>query len=236
MVPQKTLLTFLSPNKKFDADYNDNRMVEAQIDNSLLYWNPKDILFTTNFPFEYHGVKSLIVPDELYYAPQPKSNKVNIIIYLLENNLLPELTWFHGLDAFQLAPIDITLQTSMGIADYGFKPMFNTDSIFFTPQSLEVFRLIQKVLYMHKTSDEEIALWKLYGDNYRNINAKFEKINNSYNIGMRQTDYVISLSEKPLIVAHFPPHWPDVYAQFKPILTPELIKIIDEKFYAITST
>ena len=110
-------MTYVNPSKKFGE--NDRKMVEIQIDNSLDFWDPKDIMLVTNFPFEYNGIKAIVIPDELCCSVNVKTSKIGIIVYLLENRILNELAWVHDLDAFQLAPLDLPpLDRDIGFIDY----------------------------------------------------------------------------------------------------------------------
>ncbi len=228
----KNLLIYINPRKGFDNSYNDNRMAEVQIDNSLLFSRPEDILFVTNFPYEYHGVKSLVVGDELFCEADPtfKASKINVIVYLLENKLLNGLTWFHDLDAFQLAPIEVKLKRDLGFCDYGYKAFWNTGSIFFKPSALDVFRLIKNEVYKRKANEEPV-LKILTKYNVCNINSRYQKLNNTYNVGMRHIPEVLPICDKPIKVAHFPLHLRETFEEFKPILTQNLIKLINEKYY-----
>ena len=231
----KNLLIYINPAKSFGSIHNDDRMVETQIDNSLDFFEPKDILFVTNFPYKYHGVKSLIVPDDLFCEIKAKASKINAIIYLLENGLLGDLTWFHDLDAFQLSPIELNLDRDAGFTDYGWRDHWNTGSIFFKPNALDIFKLIKHRVYKWRTN-EELALRSLTKVNEYDINSRYRKINISYNLGAHcldyGLDYVDSISEKPVKVAHFPPYNSNIFEMYKPILTRNLIKLINEKYYS----
>lgn len=228
----QNLLVYLNPRKGFNNEYNDSRMAEVQIDSSLLFWKPDDILFVTNFPYEYHGVKSMVVGDELYNEADAtgKASKVDVIIYLLENGLLPGLTWFHDLDAFQMQPINITLEKDLGLTTHGYKASWNTGSIFFKPTSLDVFKWLKDEVYRRRANEQPV-LWILTKYNVNNINSRYQVLNITYNLGMRHLDITVPMAEKPIHVAHFPAHQRDTFEEFKPIITPELLKLIDEKFY-----
>lgn len=228
----KNLLIYLNPREGFDSEYNDSRMAEVQIDSALQFWKPEDILFVTNFPYEYHGVRAMVVGDELYDHADAtgKASKVDVIVHLLENNLLPDLTWFHDLDAFQMQPIDITLEKDLGLTTHGHNPKWNTGSFFFKPAALDVFKWLKDEVYRRRANEQPV-LWILTKYNVNNINSRYQVLNITYNLGMRHLDIAVPMAQKPIRVAHFPPHWKDAYESFIPIITPELKKIIDEKFY-----
>lgn len=122
----KNLLTFMSPTKGMDLYHT--KLLKIQIENSLEYWNPGDILFVANFPFEHMGIKSVEIPD-LINSQYPENtraiinSKINIFIYLLENKILNELAWYHDFDAFQVAPLVLPpIPKDLGCVCYGHYP------------------------------------------------------------------------------------------------------------------
>lgn len=225
----KNLLVYVNPDRKFDPIYG--KMAEIQIDNSLDFWKPADIIMATNFPYEYHGIKSTFVPDDLCCDFYIKTSKDNVIVYLLENKILNELTWDHDFDAFQLAPLDPPpLDRDIYFTSYTYKPQINMGSSIFNPGALEVWMWIRDEMYKYQTHDEH-AVKKLLRKNKHNIYSRFRILNATYNIGMRHTYDILRYAERPIRVVHFPPHWKKTYDMFKPILTENLIKLIDEKYY-----
>ena len=61
----KNLLVYVSPNKQFDDEHKI--LAKIQIDNSLdLGWKKEDIILATNFDYEYRGIKSVIVDDNIF--------------------------------------------------------------------------------------------------------------------------------------------------------------------------
>jgi len=223
----RNLFVFLNPNHSFDDGYNSEKMAEAQIDNCLRF--EKDIMLITNFPYEYRGVKAMEVSDELFCEVDKKASKINVIVHLLENKMLDGLTWFHDLDAFQLAPIDLELKRDVGFTTYGYKTNWNTGSIFFKPEALDVFRWIKDCVYAIEEGEEQ-ALQLLTEHNFNNINSRYEKIDSTYNVGIRGTKKVVFISEKPIKVIHFPAHKHRGCWMMYDLFTPELNKILKEKF------
>jgi hypothetical protein len=137
----KNLLIYINPERKFNTE--NSNYIKIQIDNSLDYWKKEDILLVTNFPYEYKGVKAVVVPDDLYCQSSPCIIKINVIVYLLENKLLDELAWFHDTEAWQVAPLDLRLDKELGLTDYGWDRKWNGGSIFFQPSTLDIFKLWQ---------------------------------------------------------------------------------------------
>lgn len=209
---------------------NDRKMVEVQIDNSLDYWRPEDIMLVTNFPFEYNGIRAIVIPDELCCKVNVKTSKIGIIVYLLENRILNELTWVHDLDSFQLAPLDLPpLDRDIGFIDYFYNSMINTGNVFFKPTALDVFQIINKEIHKWNKVDE-LVIPSMINRNQGNILGRFRKLNVTYNVGMRQTEKLAEFAEKPVKIAHFPPFEPEVLDSFRFLLPPRLTKLLYEKF------
>lgn len=227
----KNLMIHISPEKRFKTRPNNNLLeTEVQIDNSLRFWKKEDILLVTNFPYEYKGVKAMVVKDDLYCQHHGKASKTNTIIHLIEQGILNDLTWFHDMDAFQLQPMNGTgISREVGFTDYGWSRKWNTGSIFFKPSALKVFRWLRDATYALKT-DEERALMAMTEDDTHPINDFYERMNITYNLGMRRIDYNLSIADKPVMVAHFHPGKRDLKEQFRPIIPDYLYQMMKEKF------
>lgn len=175
----KNLMVYRSPEKKFLDKTED--LVKTQIDNSLeLGWKPEDIIIVTNFPYEYKGVKSMVLDDSLFRNINDKASKSNIIFCLLNQGVVKEgeLWWSHDLDVFQLRPIDSS-QIDLEDATAGFTDddtnKFDTGSIFFRKESDKIFEWMRNVTCRLDTN-ETTALMALAEKNYRNINSKYIKL------------------------------------------------------------
>ena len=236
----KNLLIYISPKNQFNDEHR--LMIEVQIDNSLDYWEKKDIVLLTNFPYEYNGVKAIVGPDSLInnlYWKNPRgivNSKINGIIYLLENKLIEE-TWFHDLDSFQIAPLDVELKKDIGLTCYGiyppskfiklngtYKHRINFGNVFFKKESLDIFKELLKKM---DTEDlyEEDAMTLMF----ERLSDRLQIMDQSYNIGIRCTTSNIRISEKPIKVVHFPPHthW---LTKMRALLPPRLTKLLDARF------
>jgi hypothetical protein len=218
----KNLLTYVNKDKKFDE--NTEKMAEIQIDNSLYFWKPEDILIATNFPYEYHGIKSIVVPDNLWCDFHPKASKPGVLIYLIENGL-DELTWVHDFDAFQQEELNPIITKDLALTSYGYKDEINYGSFFFKPKALKVFKLNWEYVQRYQTHDEE-ALNILI----REKDIDFQMMNQTYNIGIRCTRSILKLAERPIRVTHFPPYEPTKFHKFLPFLTKRLTELLCEKF------
>ena len=207
----KNLLIYTGVNKKFgDEDLN---LIKIQIDNCLdLGWNRKDLIIATDFPFEYNGVKSLVLPDGLYYDFDLLANKIPVLIYLISNKLVPSasLFWCHDLDAFELNKIDekeLGLENfDLGLTHYTYKPEWQFGSLFFKTSALPIFELIHRETLKkpHFSRNNEKVLTKLIKNNEIDP-KKYKRLNVSYNIMKKFLQTIYPLADKPLKVLHFRP-------------------------------
>jgi len=210
----KNLLIYINPRKWFDKE--SEIFFKIQVDNSLeLGWKHEDIIFVANFDYEYNGVKSLIVPDNVYCKGFEKSTKCNAVIYLFDNNLVnDDIYWCHDLDAWQLEPIsekELDLDKDAGFCDYGRKPLWQMGSYFFKNTSEDIFKEIAsrvKPCYdiYRREQNEEYALLYLTDNNINGINDRIKRINNTYDFGMRKIELCYQKANKPLKVVHFYPY------------------------------
>ena len=227
----KNLMTYINPLKEFTTDYVD--LVKVQIDNSLRTWKPKDILLVTNFPYSYRGINSMIVPDDLFCNHRKRASKINVICYMMENQMIDDVCWFHDFDAYQASsfPKVILGKKDAAFTDYGFSEMWNTGSFFFTPEAKDIFELTRQTMNS-KRVNEEIALQRLTSRNINNINERYLRLNNTYNLGrMRYNDLTYGKAEKPIRVFHFHPRMTQLYEEVKPLLPEYLIEIFKNHGY-----
>lgn len=219
------LLIYINPKKAFNDECAS--YVKIQIDNSLLFWDPKDIVLATNFPYEYKGIKSTVIPDELFYPYENESNKPNGLIYLLENNIVKGPAWVHDFEAFQNAPFEINLEKDLGLTDYGWKPKWNLGSFFIKPYALDILYELKKRMYIQRAPDEPI-FWNLYRENFNSLQERSQKFNITYNLGMRQVEENLKIADKPIKVLHFHPYRHHLLEKFEPFLRPDLARLIHE--------
>jgi hypothetical protein len=186
----KNLFVYLNSAQTFVNNRNKTRRdisINIQIDNSLeLGWKKEDIVFVTNFPYEYNGFKSLVVGNDLCCARDERVGKINVILYLLESGIVKsdELWWLHDLDLIQSQPItekELDLSSvALGLTDYGWHNRWNTGSVFFTSDSEKIFKWLRERIYKKQESQEK-ALLRLTEKNYQNINDYYKKLNITYN-------------------------------------------------------
>ena len=236
----KNLLVYISPTKQLRPEHK--LMLEVQIENSLDYWKPEDIVLAFNFPYEYKGIKAIEVPDLInnQFSENPRAiinSKIDTIIYLLENKIITELTWFHDFDSFQLAPFNVSLEKDLGLVRYGvypernLKPLpgvdnlkrINCGNIFFKHGSLDIFKRVLEKMDKEKLFEED-ALTLMLDE------IKHQIMNQTYNISPRSIRRNCKVSEKPIKIAHFPPHRHQWFRKIKVLLPQKLINLINKKF------
>lgn len=224
-------MTYIHPSREFTEDYIN--LVKVQIDNSIRTWDRKDILLVTNFPYAYKGISSIVVPDDLFCTHRKKASKINVICYMLENHMTDDICWFHDFDAYQVYtfPEDILGDKDAAFTDYGSNTMWNTGSFFFNPKAKDIFELIRQAMNA-KRINEEIALKRLTSRNINNINERYIKLNNTYNLGrMRENELTFAKADKPIKVFHFHPRMTQLYEEVKPLLPDHLIEIFKTHGY-----
>jgi len=228
---------FVDPSKQFNKE--NEELTKMHIDNSLeLGWEVKDIIVATNFPWEYRGVKTYIVPDECFYGKNNfyRSTKIPVIKQLFKDGFVNELFWFHDNDAFQLIPFDEKSIVDemdgavMGITDHGWCKKWNAGSFFFTPESEIIFTVTLEWMN-YKNIDEQDALQDLIdtGKVYRTRN-----LNITYNFSIYYHVYTIPKMRKPMLVAHFHPHKQRHLNLYTPLIPERLIKLF--KNYGLEAT
>ena len=225
----KQLFLYLNSSKWFDQENNPVKLAELQIENCLEFCDPKDLVFVTNFPYSHRGVEAMVVSDDLFCTFAKHASKINVIVHLLEQGILDELTWCHDLDAYQLHPFKVELEKDIGLTSYEWKPEWNMGSFFFKSSALDFFKKVQERVYAIR-KHEEAAILSMPEDE---VAARIQKMNVTYNLGMRKLGYLIALAEKPCKVVHFPVWNKKVIEWYRPILTDRFLKLAYEKFDAL---
>lgn len=222
----KNLLIYIGPTKSFDKEHEE--LTKIQIDNSLsLGWKLGDVLLVTNFPYEYRGVKSTIVDDYAVFD-QNRSTKIPAINQLFRDGIIQDqLYWFHDHDAFQLEPLDVTLEKDAGFTDHGWSKRWNAGSFFFKKDARDIFLWTWE--YMNKrNTNEQDALTYMWGENINGINSRSQLMNITYNIGIYYIDRNLKKAELPVRVAHFHPHKRRHLDLFRHMLPDRLMAIFND--------
>lgn len=207
----KNLLIFTGPSKKFDEEHST--LAKIQIDNSFdLGWKKEDILLVTDFPYEYNGVKALVVRDGLYYDFDKNANKAKVLVHLLKLGVLnpQELYWCHDFDAYQLNQIheaELGLENfDLGLVHYFYKPQWQFGSFFFKESAKDIFELLDDTIRAkpHSSRNNEKTLTRLI--KYNAIDPKrYKRLNVTYNIMKRCLTTIYREATKPIKVLHFHP-------------------------------
>lgn len=225
----KNLMLFIHPDGDFLPEQKTS--IKIQIDNSLrLGWKVEDIMLATNFPYEYNGVRSLLVSNDNYCSLNATVSIINVIVELFERKLIRkgELYWYHDTDAYQLHKIseaELNLdKADMAFAERGDKPKLDTGLIFFKSSARDIFSAIKKIAYEYSVN-EECAMMALYSNNFlwitgtesdvhkrfvpfnfkgaENTHERVKKLNHSYNFGIDSLSLIYETAAKPIKVAHF---------------------------------
>lgn len=251
----KNLLTYTHPDHAFFG-IEDNLMIETQIENSLeLGWKKEDIILATNFPYEYMGVKSVVVSDDCMCSWWKQVSKIDCILWLFDNGRIKDdIYWFHDLDAFEAYPLEFEKNLEDGIdiylTDYGYRyRKWNTGSFFFNNKSRDIFQMIwdrcHEIDSLEKDKDlihaynEERSLEHLTGNNINNINSRIKKINPTYNFpgsnnGFKNFEMVYERCEKPVKVPHFHPlRWGGRFYRMFDGGNPLKVKMLPERLIKI---
>lgn len=207
----KNLLIYTGPTKTFTPE--DATLAKIQIDNSLdLGWKREDMIIATDFPYEYNGVKSLIVPDGLYYDFDKNANKVPVILHLLNQGIVEsgELYWCHDWDAYELNAIDereLGLENfDLGLTYYFYKPEWQFSSFFLKDSSQDILELLDNTIRAkpHSSRNNEKTLTKLIKRGAIE-NHRYKRLNVTYNFTKRYIETVYKEAQKPLKILHFRP-------------------------------
>lgn len=206
----KNLLIYTNPEGFSDEV---KVLVKIHIDNSLkLGWKRDDILLYTNFAYEYNGVPTHIVPSDLDLSWDRTSNKIFVIRYLLNNDLLEDdLYWYHDFDAFQNEYIHKDklgiADASLGVTGYGYKDQLNGGSFFFTLKAKYTFNTwCDRTVQRRRTRADEKTLTDMMRDETL---QDYKLLNITYNFGMRHTEMNYAKAMLPLRVLHFHPDYND---------------------------
>ncbi len=204
----KNILMYVNPKRCFDEEAE--KLIKIQIDNSLdLGWARKDIWLATNFWFEYNGIVSLVVEDDLYCSYSPISTKIPVVLKLFDYGMIDEdeLYWMHDLDAFQLDRFpchEVELNTEdMALCDYGRMPKWAGGSVFFKKSAHDLFKRIYEVMEERQCVDENAITYLT--TTHGNISFRIRKQNISYNFLPYNIRSCYAMAIKPIRVAHFHP-------------------------------
>jgi len=178
------------------------RYIHAQIDNSLLLgWEKKDIIFASNFPYSYEGIRSVVFDLDCNFCLT--GSKVFAMVKLFEAGLINENSWLHDLDLWQTCKFDFPKE----IADVGmtrYIGRWQGGSVFLRPTSKNIFVRITERIRQEKSRKEEPIIKLVFKE--EEYKTRVTKIDNSYNVGATGFEKRYQKSEKPVKAIHMHPH------------------------------
>lgn len=207
----KNLLIYVGPQKKFNSEHA--ALARIQIDNSFdLGWNKEDIVLVTDFDYEYNGVKSFVIKEDIYYPFDLAASKIPVIVYLISHGIIKSNTlyWSHDFDAYEnyrISESELGLENfDLGLTHYTYKPEWQCASIFFKQNSRDIFELLDRTTRErpHLSRNNEKTLTWLIKHNAINTN-RYKRLNVTYNIMKKYLPTIYPLAQKPLKVLHFLP-------------------------------
>ena len=202
----KNLLTYLSPAGEFNEEHK--QLAKIQIDNSLsLGWKPKDMMMVTNFPYEYNGIKSLVIEND-YCDFLPPTTKLYAIVRLFKKGLIKKgvMYWYHDFDCYQFNPIkeeELGLEKhDMGLTSYGRSTRLCSASMFFKKEAEDIFTSLKERVVKYRR-DEEVSLMKLINENMDTLGKRAKQMNTTYAFHKFNISTCYPTVDKPIRASHF---------------------------------
>ena len=191
----------------YDLEVLKNQM-RLQIDNSIRFgWKPEDIIIGCNFPFEFRGVKSVLLKNICKH--NNFFNKFYGILELYERKILTDIAWFHDLDSFQINEFECPgFVGDMGICTYVYNEEYNTCSMFLKPSCVDMVRSVVEAMENMKTnpqrvSDEHVVSGVITHN--PKMTGRHSKLNNEFNVGLTHFAKRYDAANKPVKVIGFNP-------------------------------
>jgi hypothetical protein len=180
--------------------------VQAQIENSLeVGWDAKDILFLTNFDYEFMGVKAQQTPwDDL----RLRSLKLFAVHAFFRRGSVDDVLWVHDLDAWQNSWFDCPSFKDIGICEYReySRPSFAGGSVFYRPTAKDLVMATHSLMRDREAVDEEAAFNQVLSEpTHRH---RVTVLNSTYNMGYMNFAERYVRGHKPIRVCHFHPECP----------------------------
>ena len=164
--PMKNLMVFVGRTKGFYNDYGTQAKI--QIDNSLdLGWRKEDIIFATNFDFEYRGVKSLIVSDDNFVSFSPEGSKITAILELFYRGYIDKgVLYLYSHNRTEIFSRDFGSENLGGPINFIFSG---------TDRKIGVFDINKKLIYLINREGKTIEGFPLRGASMFSIGRLTEK-------------------------------------------------------------
>lgn len=188
-----------------DGGFNDEHKmaVKIQIDNSLrLGWKREDIIIVTNFPYEYNGVKSLVVSGDIFCDAHWPATKINGIVELFRRGLIGDgIYWNHDFDCFQLNEFGDVDIPDMGLTNYGRMLRLCSASMFFKKEARDIFENLKKSVELSGV-DEETTLANTINKS-EELQKRIKLLNITYAFHKFNLLSCYKIAEKPIKAVHF---------------------------------
>jgi len=102
----------------------------------------------------------------------------------------------------QIKEKSLNLNKDVAFSDYGYSFKPSLGSYFFTSRAKEFFQTLKEAIYTLREEDER-ALRYLIEKKDPGVDKKYNKLNITYNFGMRKVEENYERADKPLKVLHF---------------------------------
>jgi len=190
--------------KSSKSRYNIERfetILKAQIDNMLeIGWEKENIIFLSNFDFEFMGVKTTKMKFNEFCL---SGSKMWAMKWLFDNDKVDDIIWSSDLDCWQNIWFDCPEFDGDVAACHYSNPKWNGGNIFWKPSSKDIVNEVVRRLEKDKAAKEEPLLNKIfYSDKYR---ERVSVLNSTYNVGCSGFIVRFTKSFKPIRVCHFSP-------------------------------
>ena len=190
-------------------------LTKVQIDLAFHHgYSSEDIILGFNYPFEYKGVKSLVLNQK--FIKNGYDNKLFAARQIIE--MFPNERFFlHDMDAFQICETSQLVKfidwNKYNLPIYCTrKRQFNNGVMFFDCKLGKY--CIDKMIHLldggfaKNEEDASTKLWLDHNSNYFCLDDVMTKINVldiSYNLGIHDTEYKFAIANKPVKISHFHP-------------------------------
>jgi len=175
-------------------------MLKAQIHNLLeVGWKKENIIFLSNFNFEWMGIKSELIELNDFCL---SGSKMWGMKFLFDNHRVTETIYAGDIDTWQNIWFDEPEIQDVGACQYS-SPKWNGGSIFWKPESRDLLEKIIELLTRTKAKSEEPSLNIIFkSEEYRD---RITHLNSTYNVGCSGFFERFTGGEKPIKVVHFHP-------------------------------
>jgi len=151
--------------------------LKLQVENSLqLGWDKKDLIFITNFPFEYMGVRSFEVNEICSWSSFV--NKLFVVDKMIKNGVINDNFWLHDADAYQLVSFNFPEECkNVGFTRHA--PRRNKPqggSSFYRKEAFEMISVIAQLIAFFRPQKEELFFPLFYQkDSKGKLKSKYDR-------------------------------------------------------------